>query len=418
MINTIKHLEKHYNTDVNKLLQGYAEGLSMKDMATSVNIGEMPCRTICAVLNLRFKQRHRDNDLKILESRMANGGNLELLDRLSGDLEVLQKEVYQNARTIQNLKDGNAVLKRCIRQQAREEYFDNILLSEIRSQVAELTPSVIELPKETTKDGTMFMVLSDVHYNEVISSDVTNGSNVMNNDICKARILHLVNQLVRASYNTDKLRVYILGDMVNGFIHLGQTVGEVPPLKSVVELSEFLGGILKSLSKAYNHLEIRMVNGNHSRVNDIQKTYHKAYDLEYVLFHMLQAQLPDTKMEYSTSGYLVDIVEGMPIGLLHGDTCRGYSGQADASAYKIQNIVEKLYGVRVVSLISGHTHKAIVASNQFGGTNIVNGCADGISEYGLTGGFDTIVPIQTIGRICEGRFREIHQVYLGDINDV
>lgn len=418
MINTIKHLEKHYNTDVTKLIQGYSEGLSMKDMATSVGIGEMPCRTICAVLNLRFKQRHRENDLKVLASRMADGGNPELLDRLSGDLEVLQKEVYKNARTIQNLKDGNSVLKGCIRQQAREEYFDGILLSELKNQFSELTPSVIALPKETTKDGTMFMVLSDVHYNEVISSDVTNGVNVMNNNICKARILELVNQLVRAKYNTDKLRIYILGDMVNGFIHLGQTVGDVPPLKSVVELSEFLGGIFKSLSKAYNNVEIRMVNGNHSRVNDIQKSYHKAYDLEYVLFHMLQAQLQDIKMEYSTNGYLVDIVEGMPIGLLHGDTSRSYSGHADASAYKIQNIIENLYGVRVVSLISGHTHKAIVASNQFGGVNIVNGCTSGINEYGLTGGFDTIVPIQTIGRISEGRFREVHQVYLGDINDV
>jgi len=418
LLNTIKHLEKHYNTDISKLITAYRDGQSIKDIAMTVELGEMPVRTCCSVLNLRFKQKHRENDLRILESRMANGGNPELLDRLSNDLEVLQREVYGNARTIQNLKDDNAVLRRCVRQQAREEYFDTLLLSELQQQFSELVPTNIPMLPEAATDGTMVLILSDLHYNELIKTETTNGVNVFNNEICKQRILEAIKNLVSAKYNTEKLVVYIVGDIINGTIHLGETSGDVAPMRSVVELAEFLGTVFTSLSKAYNKVTIKMVNGNHSRMSDSQKNYQKAYDFEYILYHMLRAQVPESVyMDYSTTGYLVDNVEGMKIGVFHGDTVRSYSGQPDSGAYKVQNIIENLYGVRVETLISGHTHRPIICQNMFGGLNIVNGCLSGINEYGLSSGFDTIYPSQTIGRIgSDGKFKEVHQVYLGAIN--
>jgi len=415
--NTVKHLEIHYGTEVPKLLEAYKEGKSIKGIADALGIGEMPVRTMCAVLNLRFKQKHRDNDLRILENRLkGSSSDTQLVEALSKDLELLQDELGKNSRSIQQLRDSNLLLRRTIRNQNRDDHFNELLINELNEQFKELEPSTVDFSKfkNSSNDGTTVLVLSDTHYNEVINDYSSNGKNLYNNEICRERIRKTIYDMISSPNATDTLHVYLLGDLINGVIHLGEVTGEDPTMKSIVEFAEFLGGTLRGLSKAYNNIKVKMVNGNHSRISDIGKVNQKGYDFEYILFNMLKLQLPDIQMEYSTNGYLVDNIHGHMVGLLHGDLTRGYDGSSGASAYRIQNIIEGLYGIRIKSLVSGHTHKPCSISNSFGGWNIVNGSTSGGgSDYGMSGGFDNIYPSQCFFRISkDGVMREITHVNL------
>lgn len=418
MKNTIKHLEKHYGVNVEDILSNYENGESIKGIASNVGIGEMPVRTICAVLNLRFKQKHRENDLKILRSRIEKSGdNSDIVEALTEDLEILQHEVQKSTRTIQQLRDSNSVLRRSIRNQVREEHFYDLLKEELKYQYDSYVSFPFIKEPEAIR-GTTVVMFSDIHYNEIISKDITNGVNVVNNNICRSRLDRVFRRAVTVGEVTEEIQILFLGDLVNGLIHLGQFTGEVPPMQSVIELAGYFTERIKGVQKIYEKVSIRMVSGNHSRVNDAQKAYHKAWDLEYVFYNLLKSNLPDVSIEYSLNGYMTTNIQGHDFGLFHGDQNRGYNGDADASAYRVHNIIENLYGVRVKSLLSGHTHRAKVTQNQFGGFNIVNGCASGINEYGLTGGFDTINPSQTSFKVdYQGNIRELQIIDLRDINE-
>lgn len=417
MRDTVQHLTAHYNTDIYRIIDLYKQGYSLNELVEATDATYWSIRTILAVLNLRLKDKWREYDYNVLMSRLEHKSeNTEILKNLSHDVSILQDELTKNSRTIQQLRDANLLLKRTIRTQSRDEYFDNLLLDELKSQFDSFEPSTVDFSKfkNSSNEGTTVLVLSDTHYNEVINDYSSNGKNLYNNEICRERIRKTIYDMISSPNATDTVHVYLLGDLINGVIHLGEVTGEDPTMKSIVEFAEFLGGTLRGLSRAYNNIKVKMVNGNHSRISDIGKVNQKGYDFEYILFNMLKLQLPDIQMEYSTNGYLVDNIHGHMVGLLHGDLTRGYDGSSGASAYRIQNIIEGLYGIRIKSLVSGHTHKSCSISNSFGGWNIVNGSTSGGgSDYGQASGFDNIYPSQCFFRISkDGVMREITHVNL------
>jgi len=393
----------------------YKQGMSLNEMVNTGITTNMRLRNILAVLNLRLKQKFRQNDIQILEARLSEDTKeytSDLIDNLTSDLNVVQKELQKNSKTIQLLRDNNTALRKTLREANRTEGLNDRIINALNTHLSELESDTIHLNVvPESEDGTTILVLSDIHYGEVITADSTNNYNVYNEEICIERLKKVIQKVCTVNWRTNSLRVYLLGDILNGSIHNGDLKAENPIMLGVVNFSKQLGTFLNGLSKVFKDIEVIMVNGNHSRLNDMQKTYQKAYDYEFILYHMIKELVPHISMSYNTSGYTIDEVNGHPIGLFHGDTVRGYNGEVGASAYKIQNIIETAFNVKVQSLISGHTHKPKIVANPFGGFNIVNGCLSGVSEYGLTTGFDTIYPSQTIARIdSDGEFQEILQV--------
>ena len=415
MKNTVQSLENYYKVDIHKIIEMYKQGMSLNEMVNTGITTNMRLRNILAVLNLRLKQKFRKNDIQILEARLAEDTKeytSELIDNLTSDLSVVQRELQKNSKTIQLLRDNNTALRKTLREANRTEGINDRIINALNTHLSELEPDTIHLNVvPESEDGTTILVLSDIHYGEVITADSTNNYNVYNEEICIERLKKVIQKVCTVNWRTDSLRVYLLGDILNGGIHSGDLKAESPIMLGVVNFSKQLGTLLNGLSKVFKDIEVIMVNGNHSRITDIQKTYQKAYDYEFILYHMLKELVPHIPMSYNTSGYTIDDINGHSIGLFHGDTMRSYNGEVGVSAYKIQNIIETAFNVKVRSLISGHTHKPKVVANPFGGFNIVNGCLSGVSEYGLTTGFDTIYPSQTIARMdSDGEFQEILQV--------
>jgi len=329
---------------------------------------------------------------------------------------LLQDELNKNTRTIQHLRDSNLLLRKQVRKEARENYFDSLLLEELKDQFDSLEAPVVTLSTvEPKEDGTMFMVLSDTHHNEKVDSSTNNGFNEFNDGECKHRILKLVQKMTTSGDNAQSLRIYLLGDLLHGLIHHGDLTGEAPVMEALVDFSEFLSSVFKALGVVYKDVKIFMVNGNHSRLTDNQKIHQKAYDLEYLVYNYLKLRLEIENIEitYSNTGYLVDTVGETKIGLFHGDMTRSYNGFDFSNSYRVYNIFKTLYNTDVTHLFSGHTHRPIMAANQFGGFNVVNGCVSGTNEYGMSLGLPPIEPVQYFGRFdTDGRIASISPVIL------
>lgn len=396
----------------------YEVGAVREDISQATGLTQWALRNMLAVLNLRWQKKHRVKDLAIFKKRLAeyDGQDADILDELSKDVQLLQDELNKNTRTIQHLRDSNLLLRKQVRTAAREDYFDSLLLKELKEQFDNLEPPVVNLSAvEPSENGTMFMVLSDTHHNEKVDSSINNGFNEYNDGECRQRILKLVQRMTTSGDNAQSLRVYLLGDLLHGLIHHGDLTGEAPAMEALVEFSEFLATIFKALGVVYKDVKILMVNGNHSRLTDNQKIHQKAYDLEYLVYNYLKLKLEtsDIEITYSNTGYLVDIVGETKIGLFHGDMTRNYNGFDFGNSYRVYNIFKTLYNTDVTHLFSGHTHRPVMAANQFGGFNVVNGCVSGTNEYGMSLGLPPIEPVQYFGRFDEdGRIASISPVIL------
>ena len=75
-----------------------------------------------------------------------------------------------------------------------------------------------------------------------------------------------------------------------------------------------------------------------------------------------------------------------------------------------------MFGTHYKHMICGHQHQSIAASNEYGGYNIVNGTLVGNSTYGISNGFASLQPVQTILFIDDkGNIEQLSFINLGHI---
>ena len=114
----------------------------------------------------------------------------------------------------------------------------------------------------------------------------------------------------------------------------------------------------------------------------------------------VQIKEKNVSLEYSYSTYLIDNIgtEDSPkyVGLVHGDN-KSFNPTQEATVLKQFGIFDELFGVRVSSLLLGHTHKPVFATSPRGGSILVNGCASGSNQFGFNANFLPLQPYQWIG---------------------
>lgn len=412
MRNTVESLENKYKFKLEDILPLYEDLTPLHKMVEVSGISEMRLRNILAVLNLRLKKKHRANDLLILKQRLSedkDGFIASKLKECNNNLEFIQKEYFKASKTIQRLRDKSNLLNKHIRELNRNENTIEAIVDKLKGDLDSLEPFPITIRTiEPTLEGTTVLILSDIHFGERIDGTSNNNFNVFNDDICTHKLIKLAQEVQTVSWRTNKLAIFLVGDLINGVIHNADLKSEEPVLKGVVKFATVLSNLFNSLEITFQEgVSVYMVNGNHSRLSDNQKSYQKAFDLEYLLYSLLKEQLNFTiNIEYSYTGYMAVDIEEHSVGLMHGDMIRSYNGDYN-NTLKVKNIIDNICRSNIQSIVSGHTHQAKVVQNQIGGFNIVNGCLNGMNEYGLSNGFDIVRPSQTIGRIANGKWEDI-----------
>ena len=419
-----KFKEKHSGFNFEEFIQDYLEGESRSELCSKYNVSEMPLRGFLARLGLEFPKSRRYSSYEDMKYRLGIEGNInevKLVKELEKDVDRLSSKNRKLYQSLVLSRDENTALRRESRREARSEDVVEHLIEELKQGFHSIelptTPfMLVDRSILNNQEAQPFVLLSDLHYNEVIEGKYIEDYNEFNNQICLEGIDRVLTKVQR--YGGDTLRIYLAGDAISGIIHFLDLKGQIPVTSSIIELAYFLADRISKLAKQYKNIKVMMVNGNHSRLSLKPTLDLKAFDFEHLLYELMKVQVVEknVKFEYSYSTYLIDNIgtEDSPkyVGLFHGDN-KSFNPTSEAGVLKQFGIFDELFGVRVHSLMSGHTHKAVFSSSPRGGSILVNGCASGSNQFGFNANFLPLQPYQWIGTWSkEGYVEEMECVRL------
>ena len=419
-----KFKEKHNNFNFEEFIQDYLEGASREVLCSKYSLSEMPLRAFMARVGLEFPKSRRYSSWEEMKYRLgleSNINDVKLVKELEKDVDRLSSKNRKLYQSLVLSRDEANALRRESRREARSEDVVEHLIEELKQGLHSIeiptTPfMLVDRSILNNQEAQPFVLLSDLHHNEVIEGKYIEDYNEFNNQICLAGIDKVLTKVQR--YGGDTLRVYLAGDLVSGIIHFLDLKGQIPVTSSIIELAYFLADRLSKLAKQYKNIKVMMVNGNHSRLSLKPTLDLKAFDFEHLLYELMRVQVieKNVKFEYSYSTYLIDNIgtEDSPkyVGLFHGDN-KSFNPTSEAGVLKQFGIFDELFGVRVHSLMSGHTHKPIFSSSPRGGSILVNGCASGSNQFGFNANFLPLQPYQWIGTWSkEGYVEEMECVRL------
>ncbi|RJR27673.1 hypothetical protein C4561_01850 [candidate division WWE3 bacterium] len=248
--------------------------------------------------------------------------------------------------------------------------------------------------KSTTKE-TLLMLISDIHFGEVVRKREILGLNSYDMDIAAQRLKWYVTRVVDIAknklrgYTFDKVVVASLGDVVSGNIHdeLREEV-EGNIVEWTVGAAHLMGQALTELSKYFKEVEFVGVVGNHGRVFQKPRYKSRYVNWDYMTYQLLEGLLEKNKrikFILPKSFWHVHNINGHNFLLLHGDNIKSYYG---IPFYGIQRTVTQLTellfaeDVRMDYVLLGHFHTSNTLSRMKGKV-FLNGSMKGADEFSL-----------------------------------
>jgi len=243
------------------------------------------------------------------------------------------------------------------------------------------------------------MLLTDIHYGEMVRPEEIGGLNCYNPAIAEQRIQRACEGAVKLSRDYvsgleyEGFVLMLGGDMVSGEIHdeLRETNAEPTP-DSVVGVLECLIAGTRMLADHFGKLHIPAVVGNHGRLTRKPRAKHKAHDsFDGLVYQLLARELggdPRITMQVATGPDLHFPIYGTRYCLTHGDQFRGGSGiTAELSPLLLGLHRKKRRDASVGTpwdvLVMGHWHRRIPLRDL-----IVGGAIIGYNEYAAVKNFE------------------------------
>lgn len=294
-------------------------------------------------------------------------------------------------------------------------------------QVKELTKT-ISVPPPTLRIGTTktksmpgretILLLSDIHYGEVILPSAVHGINSYCCAEARRRLENLFEKVVGISQlvGSETLHIFSLGDIFSGVIHVElMRTAEKSMLKQITELSLFFASALKGLieSKVYRKITMHCVVGNHGRFDQkpVQKNAHEE-NYESIFYEMLFQHFfnsSDINIDIAPSTAMIVPVGNLRFRLEHGDDYKGGGGKVGVPVANIaENLCKLELGTQDVPGLSydvavmGHFHTPAYFCTSSKKQVWVNGSVVGPNEYALRRCHAATPPSQTV-LIAEGK---------------
>lgn len=296
--------------------------------------------------------------------------------------------VDEHVSNIQEQKDELYKIKRQVFDQRRE--YNKILASDARAdhltekliEAANLAPlqdySNIFTFKNSTSNEEAVLALSDWHYGQVSN----NIWNEYNTEICKERVAKLFDKVANAlqEHSIRTLHIVLLGDFVNGSIHVGSRVAaEENTCEQLMHVSELLANFINALSIYVNKINIYSTYGNHARTIQNKNDSIHADNMERVIPWWLKQRLSgNSKINVIDSEYYEFIyfnVCGYDICCTHGDLDKFRD-----IGVTINSLFSKKYGKTIDYTYSADKHH-LEAFEQFGIESALVGSLCGTDEY-------------------------------------
>jgi hypothetical protein len=259
-------------------------------------------------------------------------------------------------------------------------------------------PKWVYAPKSSKAPGVPKVMLSDLHWGEMVRSEQIGGVNSYNLAIARQRLRTVIETTIALCKILDPTMSYpgivcpLGGDMVSGNIHDELAASnELNTMPTVLDLYRQLVPAIKLLADTFGHVFLPCVSGNHDR--DTKKIWSKDRNhtsFGWLLYQFLAAAFAEDKR---ITFYIPDGSDALyriyntRYLLSHGDEFRGGDSIIGALGPVTRGENKKSARYTAVGqeydvMEFGHFHKRMITSRLRG-----NGCLKGYDEYAATSNF-------------------------------
>lgn len=255
--------------------------------------------------------------------------------------------------------------------------------------------------------GVPNLMLSDLHWGEVVKPEQVNGVNEFNLDIARDRLQRVIRKSVHLLRILDPQMRYpgivvkLGGDMIGGDIHeeLAAT-NEESIMPVLMDVYRHLTAAIRTLADVFGNVFVPCVSGNHDR--NTKKTWHKdrnATSFGWLLYQLLSDKFADderVKFYIPDSADALYRVYNTRMLLTHGDQFRagdsiigpiGPIMRGDQKKNQRNSAVNQGYDV----MEFGHWHQRILTPRLMGNSSL-----KGYDEYAAFNNFRYEPPSQNL----------------------
>ncbi len=288
-----------------------------------------------------------------------------------------------------------------------------LTLKEVRDYIIGLRnynpspPDWLSSPTTGIVGGVPSLMLSDLHWSEVVDKDQVFGKNEYNSDVAAKRLYNVVERSIdilfdgMADTNYPGIVVNLAGDMISGDIHDELTAtNDKPVMPTFLDLYNNLIAVLERLASVFGKVFVPCVHGNHSRNTKKIQAKDQAYtNFDWLLYNMLAKHFEDDNRLSFLIADGVDLqyrIYNHTYRLTHGNQFRGGSGIIGFVYPVMRGNIKKhsaaaSYDYEYDTLLIGHFHQYMTLGNV-----IVNGSLVGYNEYALANNFPFELPKQAL----------------------
>lgn len=270
-------------------------------------------------------------------------------------------------------------------------------------------------PEKPKKSGaTLVLMLSDLHFDEVVNPDEVDGLNAYSRTIAELRLKKWGENVVKlarhylSGITYDGVVVLLGGDMFSGDIHeeLSET-NEEPIMSSLLFWSERLASALDLLADEFKKVHVVSVVGNHGRTSRKPRAKLRVRtNFDWLLSELLHRHFAkDKRLTFQipeSADALIKIYEQGHL-LTHGDQASGGGGIGGIyptimrlRARKAQRYLATHGSFQTLWL--GHWHQYISTPSL-----IINGSLKGYDEYAYLNSFSFEIPQQALALVAPNK---------------
>lgn len=261
---------------------------------------------------------------------------------------------------------------------------------------ARLTPPTWLAPAKGSKghEGIPALLLTDVHWDEVVRAEQVGGINAYSRRIAEQRVRRAFEGAVRLSRDYISgiaypgIQLFLGGDLLSGVIHeeLRET-NEAQVMDSVLSVLEPLEAGVALLAETFGQVHVAAVVGNHGRNTRKPRAKHRAQDnFDWLIYKLLERDCrgrAGVTVQVADAADTMVTVYGTRYLLTHGDQFHGGSGISGLMAPLMLGAHRKTRrqaaaGAPYDVMVMGHFHQSVMFPAK---GIIVGGSVVGYNEY-------------------------------------
>lgn len=201
--------------------------------------------------------------------------------------EQLSTEVQRIKVEQVKARDERAAVNKIYRDVARVESIKDLITKAV---VPYDKKDFLNIVQYEYSDHDVIVCLSDLHTGAGIDS----AWNKFDKEILKARLESYVAQIfnIVARHAAEKIHVLLLGDLINGHIHVNTRVqNNENSIEQVMTAAELVSNFVAELYEVCQHIDVYAVSGNHSRVFPNKEEQVPGDELEALIPFYMKARL-------------------------------------------------------------------------------------------------------------------------------